>query len=124
MVFLTRCTACQGNVTPENVVKSVVIPAAPMHIALVYKCPRCGKRERVVAETEEWKRLAELSQAITKTNDKQLSIHIQVELGAISTAQDLMDLWAAQKEPPLLEDKMGACRCDQCNWRMYGKKDN
>lgn len=123
MVTLTTCptTTCLTTITPGHVTKAVVIPAAPMHTALVYRCPSCGRREKVVAETVEWNRLKALHEAdpiaVSGINEKELQLELSGELGA----QDLINAWRAGP-PPIIEAHIGKCGCPDCQRRLYGTR--
>ncbi len=93
-----------------------------MHLALVYKCPNCGNKSKVVAESEDWaKRQAEFQhdEAIQASAHESNLRGEQIELDVIESADDLIALWSSFKKPPIREEVMNACGCATCTRRLY-----
>lgn len=118
---LTSCSRCDFAIYPDNIYKTVAIPKAPQHIGLVYLCPQCGHKSKLVAEHEEWddkQRLAREDEANRKRNIRAE----QIELDAVESVDDLIALWRSLKNPPILEDRIGVCTCPGCKEKFYGKR--
>ena len=120
---LSRCSNCKGQIFPDAIVKTVAIIQSPQHIALVYTCPHCGNKSKVVAEQGDWEeRKEEYSKERNKSNansEKSFRGHL-IELDAIHGADDLIALWNSLPEPALREAAMNKCKCDECQRRLYG----
>lgn len=122
MVVLGRCkyAKCGADVTPGHVIRAFAIPGAPMHTALIYECGGCGNQEKIVAETVEWEQMLEEYVRMSEHKHIVSDLEIQVELGGIESPDDLVALWGAQRTPPLIEELMGKCKCDDCVRRIGG----
>lgn len=121
---ITQCevVACGADIFADSVTKAKTVKGAPMHTVLSYECPTCHKGSTVVAETDTWKELrAEWTAAYHKKVTKR-EFDIEIEMRGIEGPDDLVNLWKAEKEPPLIEEHMGKCACDDCYKRMYGKR--
>lgn len=120
---LSKCSECERRIYPDDIVKTVAIIQSPQHIALVYKCPNCGNKSKVVASHEDWEERKEDFEHETNRRAAQhkagFRVH-QIELDAIDSADDLIALWASLPKPPLREAVMGACGCDDCKRKLYG----
>jgi uncharacterized Zn finger protein len=112
---LSSCPKCTGDIFPQDVYKTVPIQQSPQHVALVYKCPRCGTKSRAVATAEDWE-----DRRVKATKRKTNLRAEQIELDAVESVDDLVALWASYKNPPIREEVMFACMCPQCVERLYG----
>ena len=111
---LSRCVACKKEVYPSAVTKVIAITGSPQHVALLYECEHCGNASKVVSERSDW---ADRQNEVTQ--QKSRAKIYQIELDAISSAQDLMELWASYPQPPIREEVMNACGCITCKRRLY-----
>ena len=116
MTRLTRCAMCQTDVHASAVTKVVAITGSPQHVALLYTCAKCGNKSKVVSEIDEWEQVKH-----ENAHRKSSSRVFKIELDAIGSAQDLINLWASYKTPPIREEVMNTCGCKECKERLYGK---
>ena len=116
MTRLTRCKFCQTDIHADAVTRVVAISGSPQHVALLYTCVKCGNKSKVVSEINEW-------ESIKHENAYRASSAriYKIELDAIGSAQDLINLWASYKTPPIREEVMNTCGCKECKGRLYGK---
>ena len=121
---ITQCEvrACQAPIYADSVTKAKQVKGAPMHVVLSYQCPSCKKGSTVVAETDAWKELQSEWAAVYHKKVAKREYDIEIEMRGIEGPDDLVNLWKATKEPPLIEEHMGKCPCDDCYKRMYGKR--
>ncbi len=72
----------------------------------------------MVGTRESWEQFLEEDEEEEGLYQKELRA-AEIEVGAIGSAQDLINLWHSYRRPPLMEDRMGICNCDDCNERIY-----
>ena len=115
MTPLSRCAYCQTDIYANAVTKTVAITGSPQHVALLYTCLECGNKSKIVSERDEWKKVQH-----ENSYRKSSSRVFKIELDAISSAQDLINLWASYRTPPIREEVMNKCGCKECKQRLYG----
>ncbi len=123
MLPLSKCTKCHEDVFPSHVFKEVIIQQSPQHVALIYECGACGNESKVVAERGDWKARREAFDRETARRtafDETDFRAVEIELDAVSGADDLVALWRSLSQPPLREEVMGSCGCEECERRLYG----
>jgi hypothetical protein len=117
---LTYCKnkACGKPITVKNVHEEREIEEAPHHIIIEYKCFNCTQEDQMVGTRESWEQF--LSEDMEEEDSYQRALRdAEVELGGIESAQDLINLWHSYNRPPILEDRIGACKCLICEKRNY-----
>lgn len=114
MTSLSKCVACQKDIYPSDVTKVVAITGSPQHVALLYMCANCGNKSKIVSERDEWTSIQN-EVAYRKSSSR----IYQIELDAIGSAQDLIELWASYPRPPIREEVMNTCKCKECHERLY-----
>lgn len=116
---LSACEECFNDIWADDVFKKVAIPKSPMHLALVFRCPRCRTVGRLLATHEEWETAQ--AEAEDARVDRDILVRAaSVDLDGELTVAVLEAFWAAEKRPPLLEDRIGSCNCEDCKRRLYG----
>ena len=110
---LGKCRGCQSEIESSHITATQNIPKTPQFLALSYKCSNCGKKDKLVIEEQAWTALTAKA-AVRGRKRKRDARIIEVELSGIHSAQDLINLWAAQKSPPLIEELRGLCGCPTC----------
>lgn len=120
-MVLTTCMRdeCNTEITPEHVIRELRIGGAPMHVALIYRCPVCKVKSRVVSETATWEASKDEFLSRVKIETRRDNIAVAVELSGIETADDLVALWKSLREPPLIEELIGKCGCPSCLRKIY-----
>lgn len=120
---LGRCSneGCQARVEVGDVYKQVPIPKSPQFVALVYECPVCGDKNKIVASMEDWAETQKRAAAARDIRQNDFRVH-QIELDAIEGPDDLVALWSSLLNPPLREERRGACGCPQCEEKWNGKR--
>ncbi len=120
---LTYCKnkACRNPITVKNVYEETEIEEAPHHIIIGYKCFNCTQEDQMVGTRESWEAFLEEDQE--EEADYQKAIRVaEIEVNAITSADDLVNLWHSYRRPPILEDRIGACGCPVCTERNYNGK--
>ena len=117
---LTYCKnkACKNPITVKNVYEETEIEEAPHHIIIAYKCFNCTQEDQMVGTRESWEQFLEEDEEEEGTYQKALRA-AEIEVAPINSAQDLINLWHSYRRPPIFEDSMGICGCDDCNERIY-----
>ncbi len=117
---LTYCKnkACGKPITVKNVFEEVEIEEAPHHIIIAYKCFHCTQEDQMVGTRESWEAFLEDDEEEEGKYQKEIRA-AEVEVNAIKSAQDLINLWHSYRRAPLFEDVMGSCQCDDCRKRIY-----
>ena len=72
----------------------------------------------MVGTRESWEAFLEEDEEDESAYQKAIRV-AEVEIGPIESAHDLITLWASLRRAPILEDRIGACGCDDCNERIY-----
>ena len=116
---LTICEECGAHIWANDVFKTFVVPKAPNHLALVFRCAKCGHADRMAAQENEWE--AAKDEAANHSTEKGTVIQgALIDLESIEGVDDLIAEWRSLKTPPLREEVMGSCQCDECERRLYG----
>ena len=118
-----KYTDCAGEITVPDVSKVTAIPKAPHHLALVAQCGTCQRTSQYVVERTTWEDAREKIKTAAEIEADYVGRAIkaaEIELDAIETVNDLINLWASYKTPPLLEGLEGRCHCAECEKRRYG----
>ena len=118
---LTHCktATCRAPITVDDVYKDQVVKESPQHIVVTFRCPKCERADRMVGTNESWdafKRDAAVEEAAAVDTDKVMKA-AEIEMNAIDSVDDLTTLWKSYKTPPLIEEVMNACPCDDCKRR-------
>ena len=119
---LTHCktATCGEAITTSDVVREQPVDGSPQHMVIVYKCPSCGRTDRMVGTTASWEEFQkeELS-AKNKdiAEDNRIVRGAEIEMNAISSVEDLATLWRSYPRPPLREAVMNSCQCKDCKNR-------
>ena len=117
---LTHCKnkACRKPITVKNVYDETEIEEAPHHIIIAYKCFNCTQEDQMVGTRESWEQFLEEDEEEEGKYQKELRV-AEMEMAPINSAQDIINLWHSYSRPPIFEDSMGLCGCDDCNERIY-----
>ena len=113
------CKQCKESIDVGDVFKTVELQQSPQHVALIYKCPSCEQTAKVVATHEQWDEKQE-EYEVRQAKRERDSRADQIELDAIQGPSDLVAYWASLKNPPLIEEHIGKCVCQECRKRLYG----
>ena len=116
---LTRCGKCETAIFPSHVYKTVTIDNSPQHVAIIYACPKCGLKGKLVAEETEWESRRDRYHAAQAKAKTDFRAH-EIELDAVESVDDLVALWASLKNPPLIEEVMCRCGCATCRKNTHG----
>ena len=111
---LSKCARCQVAVFSSAVTKVVAITGSPQHVALLYTCANCGNKSKIVSEREKWTSIQD--EVTHRTSSARI---YKIELDAINSAQDLIELWASYPTPAIREKVMNTCNCKTCHRRLY-----
>jgi len=116
---LTTCEQCNAHIWADDVFKTFVVPKAPSHLALVFRCANCGHADRIAAVEDEWEAAKEEAEA-NKLSKSAVVKAAEIDLDSIESVDDLIAEWASLRQPPLRESVMGSCGCEDCEKRLYG----
>jgi hypothetical protein len=120
MTPLTFCKTCHHPVVVDDVYKDKQIVDAPEHIVLFYKCSSCGRKDKIAATNEVWDGYQQKDFFIKRNISKE-AIRFALDLDLFDTVAELQALWRSFKNPPILEDRIGKCNCDDCKRRLYAQ---
>ena len=110
---------CGNQIWANNVYKTIGLPQANNLLALIYKCPSCGKDDKLAASLQEWEAAKKAAVTHSKYVSRMLhEAHIEVE--GFDTVDELLSFWQSLHSPPLIEKVLGKCPCDQCRRKLYG----
>jgi hypothetical protein len=70
---------------------------------------------------EEWETIQNADINMHKMN-KALLRGFSIDLDGVYGVEDILNIWRAQRTPPLLENVIGACNCDDCLRRLGREK--
>lgn len=116
MTPLTGCEKCGAAVWADDVFKTVAIPKAPGHLALIFKCPRCNESGRVAAPQETWDS-AQASAEKRSAAHKDALMAARIDIASIESVDDLVAEWSTSV--PIREAVMNQCKCESCQRRLY-----
>ena len=121
MTPLTFCktNACQQPIVVDDVYKESEMKDAPTHLILFYKCSACGRKDRIAATGEVWDGYQQRD-FFNKRKISREAIAFSFDLDLFDTVEELQALWNSFKNPPILEDRIGKCKCDDCERRLHG----
>ncbi len=75
----------------------------------------------MVGTRESWEQF--LEEDVEDEEEYQKALRVaEIEIAPIESADDLINLWHSYRRPPILEDRIGACGCAECNERNYNGK--
>jgi len=119
---LTYCKnqECREPITVKHVTQEREIEDAPQHIIIEFKCGYCTHEDKMVGTKKSWHDFLREEAEVDNADEKRERV-MEIELGAINSAQDLINLWHSLRRAPLLEDRIGLCTCDECKRKLYGK---
>lgn len=114
-MVLGKCSneGCRSEIETAHITQTINIPKSPQFVALAYKCHVCGKRDKIVLEEKEWESKKALGAARGRKRKRDARL-VEVEMAGVETAQDLINIWAEAKNPPLIEELRGKCNCPSC----------
>lgn len=116
---LTYCKTdvCREPITVSDVIKDVAVVESPQHIVVTFKCSKCERIDKMVGTNESWKafkRDSALEEIAEDNKSQQVVKAAEIEVNAIDSVEDLKTLWRSYKNPPLIEDLIDVCGCDEC----------
>lgn len=116
------CYRCKASLYASDVVRTLPIPKAPHHVALVWSCPYCAEAGRFAAERAAWQAL---KQAASSEEDRlrKIMIAAQIELDAVDTVDDVVAVFNSYGPPMMEVPPHRGCGCKSCaSRRFYGTK--
>ncbi len=116
MRHLTSCDKCDAPIWAEDVFKTVAIPQAVGHLALIFRCSNCHAQGKAAATRDQWEEAQEANEQRSHEREAVLA-GARIDLGTVENVHDLQLEWATR--PPIAESTMGSCKCVQCQRRLY-----
>ena len=111
---------CSTPLEVADIELARIIEKSPQFLALKYHCKECGHKSNIVASIKDWEAAKEAAKP-PKVRKVDMRPH-RLELDGIKGPADLIAFWKAEKNPPILEDRikeMEDC-CDECRKRLHG----
>jgi hypothetical protein len=102
------------------VFREKIVEESPQHLVVEYKCPGCGRKDRMVGTLQSWEEFKREDEEETRSNDafsERVEKAAEIELDGIDSVDDLVTLWRSYKRAPLREAVLGSCNCDDCKKR-------
>lgn len=115
---LTECDKCDQVIYPDDVFRSVPIPAAPGYVALIYKCEHCQEVGKLAKEDVEWEEITTHMSRSQKRQEKQVQMEADLALEGEVTVEMLTSLWKSLPHAPMMEvHPQNRCMCKDCKER-------
>ena len=115
-----KVATCRTPIFASNVFREKIVEESPNHIVVIWKCPACGMKDRMVGTIESWKgfKSQEKEEEVQPTMNR-ITKGAEIEMSGIDSVDDLITLWRSYKNPPLREAVLGSCHCDECKKRRF-----
>lgn len=115
MANFAACKDCGAELAPADVIKLNHDNKSNI-VTLFLRCWRCQRRLKVFMDAAKWERAHHISYVKRQSAKTRLQA-AAAWLADISGVEYLQEIWS--KHPPILEDRIGKCRCKECRGRLY-----
>lgn len=115
-VMITTCDNCGSDIRPKDVFKTVAIPQAHGHLALIYSCPSCEKKGKAAASAELWEQHQQREEEFEHANNAVIA-EARIDIASIDSVQDIVEEWRSY--PPPLREGVNGCNCKDCKEKKY-----